>query len=104
MQFKAVDCSEENYLSLPDMQFSFYDVDSDFIMKKSRATLDLTIEPKDYMVTTDKDKQGNSCVPGFMDHGTEYGWTFGIGFLKTFIMVYDIYNEKVGFVRSNNDI
>ena len=73
-------------------------------MKTSRSTLDITIEPKDYMVTTDKDKQGNTCVPGFLDHTTQYGWTFGIGILKTFLIVYDIHNDKLGFVRSNNEI
>jgi hypothetical protein len=104
MKFKTFDCTDESIQPLPDMEFSFYDIDVDYRDKTSRSTIDLTIEPSDYMITSEVDKQGNSCVPGFVSHGTQYGWNFGIMFLKKFVMVYDFYNEKIGFVRADNDL
>jgi hypothetical protein len=47
---------------------------------------------------------GMDCVPGFGDHGTQYGWNFGIMFMKKVMIFYDFKNDKLGFVRSNNDI
>lgn len=64
---------------------------------QSSLTVDLTLEPKDYMVTSVE--QGGKCIPGFGDHGTQYGWNLGILFLKRFIVVYDFKSEKLGFVR-----
>jgi hypothetical protein len=104
MKFRAIDCTDESIQPLPDLEFSFYDIDVDYSEKTSKSTLDLTIEPSDYMISSDVDKEGNTCVPGFVDHGTQYGWSFGIMFLKKFIIAYDFYEEKIGFVRANNDI
>jgi len=103
MNLRSIDCSDNSIQPLPDLEFSFYDI-KDYQDKTSRNTLDLTIEPSDYMTTSDVDKEGNTCVPGFIDHGTQFGWSFGIMFLRKWLIVYDFYNEKLGFVRSNNDI
>lgn len=51
----------------------------------------------------DDGSQKDNCVPGFGDHGTEYGWNLGILFLKKFVLMYDFKNDRLGFVRSNND-
>ncbi len=41
------------------------------------------------------------CVPGILDHGNNEGWSFGINFLRKFITIYDIKNNKLGFVRAD---
>jgi hypothetical protein len=103
MNLRTIDCFDDAIQPLPDLEFSFYNINN-YDEKRSISTLDLTIEPSDYMVSADIDKQGNSCIPGFVEHGTQFGWSFGIMFIKKWIVVYDFYNEKLGFVRSNNDI
>jgi hypothetical protein len=68
-------------------------------------TVDLTLTPEDYMINLSEnsidDGIKDNCVPGFNDHGTQYGWNLGILFLKKFLIIYDFKNEKLGFVRSN---
>ena len=79
---------------LPDIEFSFYDI-TDRKNSESNLTIDLVIEPSDYMFN---DEEGN-CASGFGDHGEESGWTLGIMFIKKFLMIYDVGKERIGFVR-----
>ena len=71
--------------------------------------MDLTLEPKDYMISPvyseidDGTPKGADCIPGFGDHGTQFGWNLGILFLKKFVLIYDFKNDKLGFVRNNNE-
>jgi hypothetical protein len=62
-------------------------------------TLDLVLEPCDYMVSNDD----GDCVPGIIDHGGKTGWRFGLLFMKKFITIYDIKNNKLGFVRAEQN-
>ncbi len=110
MNLKSPDCSLKYYEKLPDIEFSFYDINIDSNRNVSGLTLDLTLEPEDYMINSKENEiddgkgQGMDCVPGFGDHGTQYGWNLGILFLKKFVLIYDFKNDKVGFVRANNDL
>jgi hypothetical protein len=91
---------------LPDIEFSFYDINLDKKNKISGLTVDLTLLPEDYMINLAEnsivDANSNNCVPGFGDHGTQYGWNLGILFLRKFVMIYDFKINKLGFVRSND--
>jgi hypothetical protein len=60
------------------------------------STVDFTLEPIDYVTYDDS---GN-CVPGVAEHNHDRGWAFGIIFLRKFLMIYDIGNERLGFVRA----
>jgi hypothetical protein len=93
--------------AMPDLEFSFYDMNLNSTY--SSLTFELTLEPEDYMVNVNDNeidppeqefKAG--CIGGFVDHGTQYGWNFGIMLLKKFVMVYDFQEDMIGFVRSND--
>ena len=83
-----------NYYSLPDITFSFFDVNAE--TKGSTSTVHLTIKPDEYMISDGSD---SNCKPGVIDHGTDYGWNFGIMFLKPFMVMYDFNGGHLGFVR-----
>jgi hypothetical protein len=107
---KTPDCSIRYFDQLPDIEFSFYDINIDNINNLSGLTVDLTLEPQDYMINStensidDGSGKGLDCIPGFGDHGTQYGWNLGILFMKKFVLIYDFRNDKIGFVRANNDV
>ena len=102
-------CSNNHYKNLPDIEFSFYDINVDHTKKLSGLTVDVTLEPEDYMISRtstgidDGKTNGNDCIPGFGSHGTHYGWNLGIMFMKKVMMVYDFKRDRMGFVRANND-
>jgi hypothetical protein len=104
--FRTPDCADSTIQPLPDIEFSFFDTNVSKQDKTSSRTIDLTLEPKDYMVDIEADEEStdkNYCLPGFVDNGMEHGWSFGILFIKKFFMIYDFKNEKIGFVRANNE-
>jgi hypothetical protein len=71
----------------------------------SSLTVDVTLEPEDYMVRNNsEDDSAHGCIPGFGDHGMQYGWNLGIIFLKKVTMIYDFEREKLGFVRAKTDV
>jgi len=100
------ECSLKYYENLPDIEFSFYDINIDKQNNISGLTVDLTLLPEDYMINLADnsivDGSQNNCIPGFGDHGTQYGWNLGILFLKKFVMIYDFKNDRLGFVRGND--
>jgi hypothetical protein len=106
----AGECSENTYQDLPDIEFSFYDINIDQERKLSNRTVEVTLEPSDYMVNIhensidDGSSQGMNCRPGFGDHGTQYGWNLGIMFMKKLVILYEFEEDRLGFVRSNNDL
>lgn len=85
-----------DYDNLPDIEFSFFDVNSNTSLSKS--TMDLTLFPEDYLVHEDEE-DNNICVAGIKDHKTDYGWNFGIILLKKFMIFYDFKNDLIGFSR-----
>jgi hypothetical protein len=91
--------------NLPDIEFSFYDVDPS--TSTASSSVELTLKPEDYLVkdnsTTDQNSEEDNYVVGIGDHKTDYGWNFGILFLKKFMVVYDFKDDKVGFVRVYTD-
>ena len=95
---------------MPDLEFSFYDINLNKSEKLSDNTVNLTLEPADYMITINQntidleDGKEKNCVPGIGDTGNQFGWNLGIMFLRRFMMIYDFKNEKIGFVRTNNDL
>ncbi len=108
-KLRASECSENTYKNLPDIEFSFFDIDVDHRNKISGLTVDVTLEPADYMINAnensidDGSSEGMNCVAGIGDHGTQYGWNLGILFMKRIVMIYDFKEDRLGFVRANND-
>lgn len=88
-------CKEN--LDLPDIEFSFFDVNPQTSMASS--SVELTLKPDEYLVSSGDDSAGENCVVGIGDHKTDYGWNFGILFLKQFMVLYDFRDDMVGFVR-----
>lgn len=105
----ASECSENTFQDLPDIEFSFYDVKINQQNKSSNRTVEVTLEPSDYMInihenSIDDGSSGDlSCRPGIADHGTQYGWNLGIMFMKKLVILYEFEEDRLGFVRSNNE-
>lgn len=102
LSLKAPSCTTEDLSNLPDMEFAFYNF-NDKTRGYSESLILLTLEPKDYMINDYERNDGNICVPGFGDTGTNYGWSFGIMFIRKFVMVYDFQRERLGFVRATEN-
>lgn len=80
--------------NMPDMEFSFFDVEQS--SKTSFSTVELTLFPSEYFVSNNDDE---NCVPGILDHETDYGWNLGILFMRQFMVLYDFKSGYLGFVR-----
>ena len=108
LSLKRHNCYGDDLNSLPDIEFAFYDINVNRNRKISSRVLTLTLEPKDYMISINEggidDEREMNCVPGFGTTGTQFGWNFGIMFMKKFLIAYDFEEERIGFVRISEDL
>lgn len=102
-------CSDQLFKTMPDIEFGFYDINVNRNKKITSRVLTLTLEPEDYMINTnelgiDGDDTEMNCIPGFGTTGTQFGWNLGIMFMKKFLIAYDFEEERMGFVRINDEL
>ncbi len=109
MKLSSAECSLAYYDALPDIEFSFYDINMrDGKNAFSNLTVDLTLIPQDYMINKNSnsisdDESKDNCVPGFGNNGLDMDWQIGIMLLRKFVMIYDFKNDRVGFVRTTDE-
>ena len=94
---KASNCNDLS--DLPELEFSFFDVNP--ANSISSSSIELILRPEEYMLNNHSYEEG-SCRVGITDHHTDYGWNFGIMFLKKFMVIYDFKDSFIGFVRAKN--
>lgn len=62
----------------------------------TNSSVELILRPEDYF---EKDGEEN-CSPGVLDHKEDQGWSFGIMFLKRFLVLYNFKENQLGFARA----
>lgn len=94
--FSKYNCDDLS--NLPYLEISFFDIDAE--TSTSDSTLELTLSPEEWMVN---DSEDSKCSPGIQDHKLDSGWSFGILFMKRFLIMYNFNKSQIGFVRSRID-